>query len=153
MTASDMLNIAGKHIKQLQINLQPLTEIGKLEALIYGSLICNFSAQSKLTPQQVSEINQDLFAILIDEFRLHIDETDTDKIGELIESRFQIHYKDIIMILDGGAQFDPVNSYFYFYEAPLSKQKPVIDAAVDMNKFKSELVQMTNQILQEADDF
>lgn len=151
MTSSMIIDLANKHMKTLESEFKPLTDAGKLECLIYNALICNFSAQSRYDKAKVDELNFDLFAILISDFKMHVDETDEDKIGELVESRFKNHYKDVVMILD-GAKFDPIDSFWYFYRKPLSTE-PVgeVDLAM-MEKFKPALAKMSNAVIDECDD-
>ncbi|MCO5258872.1 MAG: hypothetical protein M9916_01895 [Crocinitomicaceae bacterium] len=151
MTASLMIDLANKHMKTLESEFKPLTEAGKLECLIYNLLICNFSAQSRYDKNKIDELNFDLFGILISDFKLYVDETDDDKIGELIESRFKNHFKDIVMILDEGG-FDPNDSFWYMYRKPLTYEAVgEIDPEM-MAKFRPVLEKMSKALLEEADN-
>lgn len=151
MTASIIIDLAYKHMKTLETEFKPLTEEGKLECLIYNVLICNFSAQSRFDKSKMEVLNSDLFGILISDFKLYVDETEEEKIGELIESRFKNHFRDIVMILDGGS-FDPNDSFWYMYRKPLTFEAVgEIDPEM-MAKFKPVLVKMSQAILEEADN-
>ncbi|HRP54146.1 MAG TPA: hypothetical protein PLI97_11645 [Fluviicola sp.] len=148
---NQIIDISKKHVRLFENTFHSLTETGKLEALIYNVLICNFSLQSRYSMQQVEELNFDIFALLIGELKMHIDETDDDALGFMIEKCFAKHTKDIVMILDEGAKFDPMTSYKSFVVSPF---KPINDPEVaveEMSKFKTALVQMTNAVLTEID--
>lgn len=152
ITAKQIIEISKRNLSCLEGEFQPMTETGKIECLTYNALVCNFSAQSKYTADALNEVNGDLFALLIGELKLHVDETNDDKLGDLIESRFAIHSKDIVMLLDGGAQHDPENTFFFFYKKPLTRELPEqIDPAL-MATFKPLLIKMTNAVLEEADN-
>lgn len=153
LQAQQIIEIAKRNATFFENEFQSFSPLGKIECVIYNALICNFSAQSNYPPAFLEAINFDLFALLIGEMKLQLDETDEDKIGALIESRFALHTKDIVMILDGGAQHDPINSYNAFYLQPFSQAEPQPVDEAAMSKFKPLLVKMSKAVLEETDKF
>lgn len=153
LQAQQIIEIAKRNTTFFENEFQSLSPLGRIECVIYNTLICNFSAQSNYPPAFLEAINYDLFALLIGEMKLQVDETDDDKIGALIESRFAHHSKDVAMILDGGAQHDPINSYDSFYAKPFSQAEPTPVDEKTMAAFKPMLIKMSKAVLEETDQF
>lgn len=151
ITAQKILDLARSQQKQFEQHVYPLSEHGKIECLIYNALISYFSAQSSYAEAQLQEVVSDLFALLMGELELQLESASIDELGELVESRFALHTKDIVMILDGGAKHDPVNSYHSFYVSPLVDSPLLPVQEEKMAAFKTALVNMTNSTLEASD--
>jgi hypothetical protein len=151
--AQQIIEIAKRNCTYFENDFQHLGALGKIECLIYNALICNFSAQSKYPAAFIEAINNDLYALLIGELKIQLDETNDDVIGSLIESRFALHTKDVVMLLDGGALQEPINTFNAFYLHPFSKEiEDNIDEKI-IESFKSALLKMSKAVLKETDDF
>jgi hypothetical protein len=144
--------ICEKSALNLVSNYKPLTNEGKVEVLIFTSLISMFQIQTRVFGANYNNITDKIYQNLMKEIKPYKPELSRDQIGYFINKRFEAYSGEIQMIFEGLGYNILTNTFYYFYVKPLTDTLPSSPDISQIIMFTKAMIDMANNAFNQFEE-
>lgn len=136
--------ICEKSIFYMSSNYKPLTNEGKIEVKIFTSLLSLFQIQTRVFGANYNSLTDKIYQNLIREILPYKPDLSENEIGHFINNRFEAYSGEIRMIFEGLGYNMLANTFYYFYENPLSDTTPSVPDIFQITIFTKAIIEMSD---------